>query len=335
MNHDNNNKILEKLTMAITPWVVTCTTLFLLILLVDLKSTSKTCDLKVCYCETFQKSGFFIQPLNAWSCMSFVIVSGLIGLHGAIRFDHSKRRMQQDVGLNILFSVLISFIGTTSMFFHGFMTSWAEQMDGMSINLFAWFLVWLMISRQCRLFRQKSVFYSGFFIGSVFFISTEFWVPEDTPGREIIFGSLIGLIIVGETILFFKDPKRSIRRPLQPPTMREFLRCHYTTTSTPVNWWAFVSAFVILAIGFGFWISSRDTNDSLCHADGVGHGIWHICDALTAGLLYVYHISEPIPPMDEIDESEITYVRRRTSHGMVDYEEAKIGSSYSHNIDDD
>jgi hypothetical protein len=262
--------------------IALCAPVFTLISLLVLMSLATThrqdvCLLPVCYCENVTEANdFFAQPVSGWSCIPFILIGWMIAGVGSINLSTTgNNRFKTNPLYCMIYSTLVSLVGTFSMFFHATVTEWGEKMDGVSINCFVAYLLYLFATRILSGSQRFGWLAMPWLIlpigltvlGSM--IGMEF-APSSI--REVTFGSLVGVLTAFEGL--------------------SIVRCWETSTSRPSRWLAFLAALVCMIVAFVCWILSRQPGDALCNPPGAGHAVWHTFTALAAGFLYLYYSSE-------------------------------------------
>lgn len=259
----------KNLTLFIIPLVVYLTTMSLLLIYVQLRWATNTEQKQGGYCEIHHE-GLFLEPINTWSNLGFIIVGLIIAWQMMCgTFKMNVNVLTQSDFMSVFFPSLVVFLGPGSMMMHATYTRLGYEFDVLSEYLLCAFLV--AYSTQ-RLFHAGVKYFVGIFLLIIA-------VCESVSRWNIYLPVIGGIpnILVAVFLLLFAIPEifivfvrhSNIRK-------RWILACCIT----------FVAAFLI-------WYFS-DTGRPLCSPTSwfQGHALWHLLDALALYFLFRYFISE-------------------------------------------
>lgn len=228
-----------------------------------------------CYCEYFRPSEAesgapgVRQPTNTWSNLYAIGTSLFVAL--MICFDRYRVRFSKNVMKSTwwvpdvyVFAVL--FLGLGSMWLHASLSKWVSWMDGLSMYVFAAFLVFYTLDRW---FAQKGVtastrnlvFAIGYPLTTIAFtVIGALGVPSEL---------LIGILVIAYAIL-------------------EFGFAGFLWKPWPLLWWMLGAWAMQNAVVF--WLLSQ-TDKPLCdpHDWFQPHGLlWHTLAGVMAVMMYLY-----------------------------------------------
>lgn len=212
-----------------------------------------------CFCEA-ARGGPIEQISNTYSNLGFVLI-GLLIVFTAKRDE--KNLMGSSLTYPISYGVTVIAIGAGSFFYHGSLTEIGRWFDWFGMYLYASFIILYNLSRLRRLSGVQ--FIIAYIIANLILAYIIF---STAPAiRQQIFGLLIAITLVLETIIRFK---------VKPQVTSKFL----------------YGALGCLVAAFAIWI--LDSTRVLCAPTSLlqGHAAWHILDAIAAGLMFIYYRSE-------------------------------------------
>jgi hypothetical protein len=233
-------------------------------------------DSASCFCEAFSVADVDAhasgvrQPVNTWFNLYSLLTAGLVALvvhldrkDGA--GDENVMRSNNFIADFYVFAVL--FLGLGSMWFHASIVGWAGNVDGLSMYIYAAFLVFYTLR---RLVASDLVFWIGYPITVVvFLIAHILWQWEF---KSLI---LILTLVVAYLVLEIVVGTREGRSLWQGRWL------------TILLWWLAVGC-----IGFAtlFWALSQ-TGGPMCHPTAFFQPLgilWHPLAGAMAVLLYFY-----------------------------------------------
>jgi hypothetical protein len=228
-------------------------------------TTPNTCSTSTCYCENVT-TGSFSQPANVFSAFSFILVSWILSLYSAMTYKTLSNRFRTYIHYPLLYTILLSCVGASSMAFHLWLDESMARLDGLSIHIFISFLVCIAIVRKLRY--SEWIFVGLFIVLSIFQILIIFLTPS------LVKETLFGFFVAGVILLEIVPESHSTR-----PTRFGFL--------------LFTVILVILA--FILWLFSRDEHGILCSTESPvqGHAAWHVLLSFATLSLFFYYDSEP------------------------------------------
>lgn len=227
-----------------------------------------------CFCESFAlhdiKSGApgVRQAINTWSNLYAVLSSFLVALFiYRDRIKYSRRRAPNLMGSTTLvpdlFIFAVLFLGLGSLWFHGSLTVWGGILDGMSMYVFAAFLVFYTLRRS-------------YYPSAVFFWTAYLTTVGVFTYLHTLFPPLINILILVAAYLLVEIHvwKRS-GQFLQGKRLTQYL-------------WLAAATSILLA-SFFWWASQ--TGHFMCKPESFfqPHGLlWHPLAGLMAVLMYFY-----------------------------------------------
>jgi len=230
-----------------------------------------------CYCETFDMTAVTAgspgvrQMVNTWSNLYALFTSLLIALF--VFFDRralsptaTPNLMRSTTFIPDLYVFIVLFLGLGSMFYHGSLTEWGGIFDGLSMYLFAAFLVFYSIR---RLWNSAVFFWLGYL--STVAVATSLHTP--TTSFMLIL-TLTAIYLAIELYIWNRTG-----------------RVMMGTWRGAILW---LSALASILMAVYFWHHSK-TGGVLCDPTSLfqPHGLlWHPLAGLTAVLLYFYWRSE-------------------------------------------
>lgn len=111
-----------------------------------------------CYCEAFDVGEVLSgspgvrQPVNTWSNLYAIVTAFIVALvvtldRKVIGTTPPPNLMQSTTAVPDLYVFAVLFLGLGSMWYHGSLTTWGGVVDGMSMYIYAAFLVFYSIRR--------------------------------------------------------------------------------------------------------------------------------------------------------------------------------------------
>jgi Ceramidase len=229
-----------------------------------------------CFCEEFNKVDVLKgnpgvrQPVNTWFNLYSIATAFLVAWvvykdREALDSGTPPNLMKSNTLMPDVYIFAVLFLGLGSMWFHASIKQWGGLFDGLSMYIYASFLVWYSWRRlwNCSIF-----FWIGYPATVIFFTS----MHNRIPSFVLILILVIAYVIVEVSIW--------IR------TGRVMQRVEGSTL-TPVLW---VSAVVAILMATFFWKLSQ-TGGLLCWPKSAfqAHGLlWHPLAGVMAVLLYFY-----------------------------------------------
>lgn len=242
-------------------------------------TTPNPCLVETCYCENHTAlTSAFAQPANTFSAYAFILFAWILSLHAAYNHRASPRsRMRANLFFPLLYTVLLTCIGTSSVAFHIWLSDTTGTLDGASIHLYACLALSLTLTRRINSYRIRRGFrpirdrWTILLFLALSLVELLIVCLAPSLVQQIMFGLLLGFVLLLEIPLF-----ESI----------------YTR---PKRWQWLVFGFICLFIAFFMWYFSRGEGDSLCQPESPiqGHAAWHVLSALASMSAYFYVDSEP------------------------------------------
>ncbi|HEX8368935.1 MAG TPA: hypothetical protein VF604_10375 [Pyrinomonadaceae bacterium] len=231
-----------------------------------------------CYCEEFKKDDVIKdkpgvrQPVNTWSNLYAIITSFIVAYFVYTdRKKYTNEHSAADTAPNIigssswkadLYIFAVLFLGLGSMWFHASLKEWGGLLDGVSMYVFASYLVFYSAR---RFFNSDCVFWLGYLCSLLFFtLMSNLGVDS-----VINIGILVGAYAVLEIYI-------SWRTKILQGKLKTILL------------WAFAFVAIIAATIFR---GLSETGGSLCFPTSwfQPHGLlWHPLAGVMAVLLYFY-----------------------------------------------
>lgn len=259
----------KNLSLFIIPLVVCLSTMSMLLIYVQLHWVNNTEKKQGGYCE-IHHDGLFLEPINTWSNLGFIIVGLIIAwqmMSGTFKMNINV--LTQSDFISIFFSSMVVFLGPGSMMMHATYTSLGVEFDVLSEYLLCGFLV--AYSTQ-RLFHMGVKYFVSIFLLIIA-------ICESVSRWKIYLPVIGGIpnILVAVFLVLFAIPEIFI----------VFVR-----HSNIRKRWIF-AACITLVTAFLIWYFS-DTGRPLCSPTSwfQGHAVWHLLDALAVYFLFRYFISE-------------------------------------------
>ena len=235
-----------------------------------------------CYCEAFDPADVIAhasgvrQPVNTWFNLYSILTAGLVAL---VMFLDRKdgptgeNVMRSNNLIADLYVFAVLFLGLGSMWFHASIVGWAGNVDGLSMYIYAAFLVFYTLRRLVAADWVFWVFYPITVV--VFLIIHAAWQWE-----------LKSLILILILVAAYLGLEIAVCVKQGAPWQGKWL--------TILLWW-----LAVACIGFAtlFWKLSQ-TGESMCHPTDFfqPHGmLWHPLAGAMAVLLYFYWREENRP----------------------------------------
>jgi hypothetical protein len=233
-----------------------------------------------CYCEEFKRDDVIKdkpgvrQPVNTWSNLYAIITSFIVafGVYTDRRKYVADYAPDTDNAPNIigssswkpdLYVFAVLFLGLGSMWFHASLKAWGGLLDGVSMYVFASYLVFYSAR---RFFKCDCVFWLGYLCSILFFtLLSTFGVPSVVN---------IGILVAAYSVLEFYIWWRT-GKVMQAKTKTILL-------------WVFAFVAIIAATVFR---ALSETGEALCDPKSFfqPHGLlWHPLAGVMAVLLYFY-----------------------------------------------
>lgn len=234
-----------------------------------------------CFCEHFVKADVIRgapgvrQPVNTWGNLYALLTASLVAI--VVYVDRKKygqgtapnliksRSWMPDV---YIFAVL--FLGLGSMWFHASLTKWGGKFDGLSMYLYAAFLIFYTVRRLWN----NAVFFWLAYLGTVILYTA---LHDHIPSVVLIV-SMVVVYVAFEIVIWVRTKK-----PFGGTVLTGFLWC---------------LAVVAILTATVFWKLSF-TDGSMCDplSKFQPHGLlWHPLAGVMAVLLYFYwrEADEPV-----------------------------------------
>ncbi len=227
-----------------------------------------------CYCEEFKKDDVLKgrpgvrQPVNTWfnlySLLTALIVAGMLTRDRKLKNPEEVRNIiSSSSWIADLYVFGVLFLGLGSMWFHASLTHWGGLLDGMSMYVYASFLVFYTLR---RFFDSDTVFWLGYLCSVLFFTLLHcFGVPS-----FVSLGILVTAYMTLEIYIWVRTGKI-----MQGKT-------------APILYWV----FALLSFGTAtFFQISSQTGNFLCDPKSSfqPHGLlWHPLAGVMAVLLYFF-----------------------------------------------
>ena len=226
-----------------------------------------------CFCEHYDRADVLKgapgvrQPVNTWFNLYAIITASIVAF--VVYFDRKKlgsgtpqNLMSSGTLIPDVYIFAVLFLGLGSMWFHASLTQWGGKLDGMSMYVYASFLVWYSWRRlwNCSIF---------FWIGYPLTVALFTFLHGKIDSFVLIIILVIAYVIV-EVSIWIRTGKVMQGEQL-----------------TKVLW---VSAVVAILMATFFWQFSK-TGGLLCSTNSAfqPHGmLWHPLAGVMAVLLYFY-----------------------------------------------
>lgn len=220
-----------------------------------------SCMPNACFNETVHPATVR-QPVNAWSCLTFVLIGLIIAIQPRTNVQRSQKELQRPnlaPGVRVLYGTIVVLIGLGSWFYHASLTFVGQAMDIQGMYLLITFAVLHSIS---RLRKVKTL---AFILVYICFNVVLLGVQITEPGaRRYIFAALVVATLFCEY---------SIWR-------------HQGLTANPRFLFA---ALIFLLVGFCIWALDITHRWNSPNGFFQGHAVWHVLSALSAGCLYLHY----------------------------------------------
>lgn len=233
------------------------------------------------FCELNRFDQLIVQPSNTWSNLGFIIV-GLIILSIAkndhVYFERSRvnNLLARYPGFTFLTGFTTLYMGLGSFFYHGTLTYAFQKMDQTGMYFVVISAIAYNIYKLAPRIRFRGVIYSShkFIIWCALFVMFSFYTVLWKLPVNITFPTVV--------ILFF---------------VTNFIVLKNVEHSVPVA--SFIKAAAItLLVSSSIWV--LDITDKLCSPTSVfqGHALWHLLNAVSIFLMYLYFRSEDYIPAE-------------------------------------
>ncbi len=240
-------------------------------------STAVATDFKTnntCYCENFDPAATLSwskhvrQPFNTWLNLYAIITSLVVVIYIMLdrRAGNGRCVIRSNSVIAEFYVFAVLFLGLGSMWFHGSMSASVSWLDGMSMYVYAGFLVWYTLDRAlARNGKSPQFRIACFFIG--YGLTVAAFTLIAVAGLSSVI--LIGLLVAAFLYL-------------------EFFQAGFIADNWAIGY--FVSAIVLIGAAIAFWVASQ-TGKPLCNPDSAfqPHGwLWHPLAGLMAVMMYFY-----------------------------------------------
>jgi hypothetical protein len=228
-----------------------------------------------CFCEFFEPGDVLAhargvrQPVNTWFNLYSIATAGLVAFRlFCDRKDgvSGENVMRSDNFIADFYVFAVLFLGLGSMWFHASIVGWAGNFDGLSMYIYAAFLVFYTLRRLVPADWVFWVFYP--ITVAVFLFLHAIWQWEFKSLILII--TLVAAYLALEIVACVREGKAWQGKWL-----------------TILLWWLAVGCIIAATV---FWALSQ-TGESMCHPTKFfqPHGIlWHPLAGAMAVLLYFY-----------------------------------------------
>ena len=163
-----------------------------------------------CFCEEYDlakvKSGApgVRQPVNTWSNLYSIATSLFVAFF--VWSDRKKlgsgtpqNLMRSNTLMPDTYIFAVLFLGLGSMWFHASITEWGSVFDGLSMYVYASFLVWYSWR---RVWNCSIMFWVGYPVTILVFTLMHNRIPS-----EALIGILVGLYLIAEVTIWIKTGK--------------------------------------------------------------------------------------------------------------------------------
>jgi hypothetical protein len=227
-----------------------------------------------CYCEAYDLAEVEAnapgvrQPGNTWFNLYSIFSSAI--LVAFLRKDRltfqgrtAPNLMRSDSWIPDIYLFAVLFLGLGSMWFHASLTSWGGLFDGLSMYIYAAFLVFYTAIRLCG---RQIIFWIGY---PTFVIMMTILHALKVPSFALIIILVVCYLLL-EVLIWIERREFALGEP------------------APILLWIFAAVSIIAATIF--WVLSQ-TGKRLCDPDtwAQPHGLlWHPLAGVMAVLLYFY-----------------------------------------------
>ncbi len=231
------------------------------------------------FCELNRFDQLIVQPANTWSNLGFIIVALIIisiakNDHKYFERSQVNNLLARYPGFTFLTGFATLYMGLGSFLYHGTLTYAFQKMDqtGMYFVLIA--AIAYNVYKLAPRIRYKGVIYSShkFIIGCAIALMFAFYVVLWKLPINVTFPVLV--------ISFF---------------ISNFVVLKKINHSIPVKAFLKASSLTML-VSYGVWI--LDITNKLCSPTSIfqGHALWHLLNAVSIFLMYLYYRSEDYLP---------------------------------------
>jgi len=251
--------------------------LFLLFVAIGWPGEPDSCTVdspNTCYCEAYDLAEIEAnmpgvrQPANTWFNLYSIFTAALV-----VPFLSKDRKtfkgrtapnlMRSDSWIPDIYLFAVLFLGLGSMWFHASLTSWGGIFDGLSMYIYAAFLVFYTAIRLCG---RQLIFWIGY---PTFVVMMTIFHAYEVPSFALIIILVVAYLLL-EIVIWIE------RSEIALGSLR------------PILLWIFAAVCIIGATIF--WLLSQ-TGEPLCNPDSwvQPHGLlWHPLAGVMAVLLYFY-----------------------------------------------
>jgi hypothetical protein len=226
-----------------------------------------------CFCELIDRAAVTSgapgvrQPVNTWFNLYALLTAGLVAL--IVTLDRRRASagapsnlMRSDTLMPDVYIFAVLFLGLGSMWFHASITQWGGVFDGLSMYIYAAFLIFYSIR---RFWNNAMFFWIGYLVTIAGFTSLHNRIPS-----VVLIGILVVAYLAIEVVIWVRTGKVMQGKLL-----------------TVVLW---VGAVIAILLATLFWALSQ-TGGSMCTPTSSfqPHGLlWHPLAGVMAVLLYFY-----------------------------------------------
>ncbi|MBT6324709.1 MAG: hypothetical protein HOJ35_01970 [Bdellovibrionales bacterium] len=216
-----------------------------------------TCMPDNCFCEKLHHDQCILQPSNAWSNISFLLVTLLILIK--IKDKKKQNHFVKNNYLIITYGITCAIVGLGSFYYHSTLTFISQWVDVLGMYLAVTFFILYNFFSD-----KKNKFISSYILVNLFLGYLLYAVPD--LRRYLFAASIIILFLV----IFIKEKKRS-----------SYINYSYLKMS-------------ILSFLTGYIIWLLDYFKILCWPESIvqGHALWHCFSAISSLLIFHFYFSE-------------------------------------------
>lgn len=216
-----------------------------------------TCMPDKCFCEKIHHDQSILQPSNAWSNISFLIVAVLVFIK--IKDKKSQNPLIENNYLIIIYSLSCALVGIGSFYYHSTLTFMSQWVDVLGMYLAVTFFI------LYNFFPSKKVkFISSYILINLILGYLLYAVPD--LRRYLFAASIVTLFLV----IFIKEKNRS----------------------SLINYSYLKMSILSFVTGYIIWL--LDYFKIVCGPDSIvqGHAFWHCFSAISSLLIFYFYFSE-------------------------------------------